>query len=193
MNTYTLDVAFLPRSIGQNRINQDNRRDTYDGRSTRGGETDSLPPQGDGLGPRLVGPGLADLRVPGDQLRDARHLRVHLRRAGVPERPADNGSDHLGNLGFVPGDRLYRARRHDPPGRRRLRLADQDPGQRHWLRDGCDRLVVHSLAVGADLRQHLVGSVVRAAVGDAQVDLAGWRLRVVRHAQRDLRGDLDHD
>ena len=44
-----------------------------------------------------------------------------------------------GNLGFLPGGRLHRSRRHDPAGRRR-RLADQDPDQRHRLRDGRDRL-----------------------------------------------------
>src|SRR3984957_15217995 len=140
MNKYTPDVAFLPLLNGQNCTKQDYRRDTYDGRSTWGGETDSLSPQGDGPGPRLVGPGLADLRMPGDQLRDARTLRVHLRRAGVPEGTVHHGDDHRGNLGFVPGDRLFRARRHDPAGRRRLRLADQDPGQRHRLRDVRDRL-----------------------------------------------------
>ena len=60
-------------------------------------------------------------------------------------------------------------------------LADPDPGQRHRLRDGRDRLVVHSLAVGAHLRKHLGSAAVPAAVGDARVDLA-WRwLRVVRH------------
>src|SRR5215469_18121752 len=63
------------------RANKDNRRMTNGGRSSRGGETHSLPPQGDRPGTRLVRPGLADLRVPGDQLRDARPLRVHLRRA----------------------------------------------------------------------------------------------------------------
>ena len=59
-----------------------------------------------------------------------------------------------GDLGVVPGDRLCRAHRHDPAGGRRLRLADPDPGQRHRLRHGRHRLVVHPLAVGADLRQH---------------------------------------
>src|ERR1700739_2797127 len=109
MTTCTPDVAFLPLLSRQNCTKQDYRRDTYDGRSTRGGETDSLPPQGDGPGSRLVGPGLADLRVPGDQLRDARPLRGHPRRARVPEGPADNGGDHRWNLGFVPSDRLCRA------------------------------------------------------------------------------------
>src|SRR5215470_11615374 len=85
------------------RVNQDNRRMTNGGRSSRGGETYSLPPQSDRPGTRLVRPGLADLRVPGDQLRDARPLRVHLRWAGVPERPVHNGDDHRGNLGFLPG------------------------------------------------------------------------------------------
>src|SRR5215475_14711157 len=114
-------------------VNLDNRRMTNGGRSNRGGETYSLPPQGDRPGTRLVRPGLADLRVPGDQLRDARPLRVHLCRARVPEGPVHNGDGHRGNLGFLPGDRLYRARRDDPAGRRRLRLADQDPDQRHRL------------------------------------------------------------
>src|SRR6266496_6404460 len=128
MNTEKPDVAFLSRLNGHYWTNQDNRRNTYDGRSTGGRETDSLPPQGDRPGPRLVRPGLADLRVPGDQLRDARTLRVHLRRAGVPEGPVHNGDDHRGNLGFVPGDRLQRACRYHPAGRRRVRGADPDPG-----------------------------------------------------------------
>ena len=60
---------------------------------------------------------------------------------------------HLGNLGLVPGHRLHRAGRHDPAGGRRLRLAEPHPGQRDRLRDGRHRLVVHPVAVGADLRQ----------------------------------------
>ena len=71
----------------------------------------------------------------------------------------------LGGLGLVPGHRLRRADRHHPAGRRRLRLADPDPGQRHRLRDGRHRLVVHPLAVGADLRQRPVGRVLPAALG----------------------------
>ena len=92
-----------------------------------------------------------------------------------PKGQLHHGDPHLGRLGLVPGHRLLRARRHDPAGRRRLRLAEPDPGQRHRLRDGRHRLVVHPLAVGADLRQHPVGAAVPAAVGHAQVDLARRR------------------
>src|SRR5690242_15382604 len=65
-----------------------------------------------------------------------------------------------------------------PRGRRRLRLADPHPGQRPRLRDGDYRLVVHPLAVGAHLRQHPRGPVLRAAMGDARQRL---RRRLVRH------------
>src|SRR2546421_12438001 len=102
MNADKPDVAFLSRLNGHYWTNQDNRRNAYDGRSTGGRETHPLPPQGDRPGPRLVRPGLAGLRVPGDQLRDARAARVYLLRAGVPWGPADHGGDPPGDVGFVP-------------------------------------------------------------------------------------------
>ncbi len=104
----------------------------------------------------------------GHELRDARHLRVHLRRPGLPDGPADHLDRHLGRLGVVPGHRLRRPDRDDPAGGRRLRLADPHPGQRPGLRDGGHRLVVHPVALGPDLRQHPGRPVLRAAVGHAR-------------------------
>ena len=50
--------------------------------------------------------------------------------------------------------RLRVARGGDAARRGRLRLADPDPRRRHRIRDGRDRLVVHPVALGPDLRQH---------------------------------------
>ncbi len=93
-------------------------------------------------------------------------------------------------LGVVPGARLQRAGGHDPPGGRRLRLAVPDPRQRDRLRDGRHRLVVHPLAVGADLRLGAVGGVLPAALGVVQRPV---RRGLVRHPHRDLRRHADHD
>src|ERR1700737_883624 len=120
MHTYTTDVAFAPLSTIPNRhkwINQDNRRDTYDGGSTRGRETNPLPPQGDGPRPRLVRQGAADLRPPLHQRGEAGHDRVGV-PADLPPGPAAALDHHLRDLGLLPGHRLFRPRSHDPAGRR---------------------------------------------------------------------------
>src|ERR1700730_7724310 len=116
MHTYTPDVAFAPLSTIPNRhkwINQDNRRDTYDGGSTRGRETDPLPPQGDGPRPRLVRQGLDDLRHPVHQRGDAGHDRVGV-PADLPPGPAADLDHHLRGLGLLPRLSLLRPRSHDP-------------------------------------------------------------------------------
>ena len=95
-----------------------------------------------------------------------------------------------GRLGVVPRPRLQRARRHDPPGGRRLRLAVPHPGQRARLRDGRHRLVVHPVAVGADLRVGALRGVLPAAVGGVQRPVGRG---LVRHAHRHVRRHADHD
>ena len=111
-------------------------------------------------------------------------------QSSLPQGPADHLDHHLGNLGLVPGHRLHRAGRHDPAGGRRLRLAEPHPEQRHRLRDGRHRLVVHPVAVGADLRRGAERGVLPADLGHARLSQPA---RLVRHAQRDLRGHADHD
>ena len=58
------------------------------------------------------------------------------------------------------------------------------------LRDGRHRMVVHPVAVGADLRDGPDRGVLPAAVGHHRPRRGGG---LVRHPQRDLRGDADHD
>src|SRR5437667_204467 len=63
-----------------------------------------------------------------------------------------------------------------------------DAGRRHRVRPGGDGVVVHPLALGADLREHPLRAVLRSAAGYSGAGRSG---PVVQHAQRDFRQLLD--
>ena len=69
-------------------------------------------------------------------------------------------------------------------------LAEPHPGQRDRLRDGRHRVVVHLVAVGADLRGRAVRGVLPADLGHARHAEPGG---LVHHLQREVRGHADHD
>ena len=127
--------------------------------------------------------------MPVHQRGHAGHGRVGLPVHLPPGIPA-HLDPHLRCLGLVPGHRLRRPGGHDPAGGRRLRLAEPHPGQRDRLRPGRHRMVVHPVAVGAHLRLGAIRGILPADLRHARPSQPG---RLVRLAQRHLRGHADHD
>jgi hypothetical protein len=111
---------------------------------------------------------------PGEGLVDIRRVRL-LVLVGEPHhprpvwhvlclygsgRPGDRGDPAVRHPHDVPGDHLRDAgQRHAPHGRR-LCVAESRPGRRARVVLIDHRVVVHSVSLGADLRQHPRGPVL---------------------------------
>ena len=124
---------------------------------------------------------------PVHQRGDAGHGGVD-RAVVLPAREPAVLDPPLRGVGLVPGRGLRRTGGDHPRARRRLRLAEPHPGQRDRLRDGRHRMVVHLVAVGADLRGRAGRAVLPADLGHARLPR-----HVLRQRHREVRRHADHD